>query len=323
MKAVVYRRFGSAEVLSCEEIDKPSIDENQVLIRVRAAAINPMDWRLMRGKPYLVRFFLGLGRSKIKRVGHDVAGYVEEVGAAVNEFKRGDAVFGTCNGACAEYAIAHESALVFKPEQITFEQAAAVPIAALTALQGLRDKGGVREGNSVLVNGAAGGIGTFAVQIAKAFGAEVTGVCSGRNMNLVRSIGADYAIDYTQQNFTQGERRYDLIFDVIANHSLRACIRALKPNGTYVVGGGSTAGAILWRWLKTIILSWIRKEKLTVLMTRRNKNDLGVLRDLLDCGKIKSVIDKRYRLEETAQAIRYLEQGHARGKVIIDVNASS
>jgi NADPH:quinone reductase-like Zn-dependent oxidoreductase len=231
MKAVVYYNYGSPDVLKCEEIEKPTAGDNEVLIKVRAASVNPLDWHLMRGTPYVVHITAGLLKPKVTRLGVDVAGQVEAVGRNVTQFKPGDEVFGACRGAFADYACTSESALVTKPENVTFEQAASVQVAAFTALQGLRDKGKIQPGHKVLINGAAGGVGTFAVQIAKSFGTEVTGVCSTRNVDMVRSIGADHVIDYTQQDFTKTGQRYDLILDCVGNHSLLACRRVLTPKG--------------------------------------------------------------------------------------------
>ena len=233
MKAIVYHNYGSPDVLRLEEIEKPVPNDNQVLVRVRAASVNPLDWHYMEGTPYFVRLLTGLRKPKDTRLGVDVAGQVEAVGRNVTQFKPGDEVFGACRGAFAEYACTSESALVMKPDNVTFEQAASVPVAALTALQGLRDKGQIQPGQKVLINGAAGGVGTFAVQIAKSFGADVTGVCSTRNVDMVRSIGADRVIDYTREDFTKSGQRYDLIFDCVGNHSLSACRRVLNPKGIY------------------------------------------------------------------------------------------
>ena len=321
MKAVVYHNYGSPDVLKCEEIEKPTAGDNEVLIKVRAASVNPLDWHFMRGTPYVVRIMAGLLKPKVTRLGVDVAGQVEAVGRNVTQFKPGDEVFGACRGAFAEYACTAESALVMKPDNVTFEQAASVQVAALTALQGLRDKGRIQAGQKVLINGAAGGVGTFAVQIAKSFGAEVTGVCSTRNVDMVRSIGADRVIDYTQQDFTKTGQRYDLFFDCFANHSLSACRRVLNPKGIYIaVGGpsGSTIG-ILAGWITALVWSWFVSQKFVTFMARSNKEDLTILRELMATGKVTPVIDRRYKLSEVPEAVRYLEEGHARGKVIITV----
>ena len=319
MKAVVYYNYGSPDVLKCEGIEKPTAGDNEVLIRVRAASVNPYDWHFMRGTPYIVRMMAGLLKPKDKRLGVDVAGQVEAVGGNVTQLKPGDEVFGACRGAFAEYACASESALVVKPANVTFEQAASVPIAAFTALQGLRDKGHLQPGQKVLINGAAGGVGTFAVQIAKWFGAEVTGVCSTRNVDMVRSIGADRVIDYTQEDFTKSGQRYDLFFDCVGNHSLLACRRVLNPKGIYILVGGPGGRWLgpLARMLKTLVLSWFVSQKLVLFLAKPSKEDLIVMHEIMKAGKVTPVIDKRYKLSEVPEAIRYLEEGHARGKVVI------
>ena len=320
MKAIVYSRFGSPDVLQIREVEKPVPKDNEVLIEVRAASVNPADWHFMRGTPYIGRIMFGLRKPKVPRLGVDVAGVVEAVGRNVTEFKPGDEVFGTCRGAFAEYACTSESALVAKPENVTFEQAAAVPVAAFTALQGLRDKGRIRSGQKILINGAAGGVGTFAVQIAKVFGADVTGVCSTRNVDMVRSIGADRVIDYNQEDFTKGEQRYDLILDCIGNHSLSACRRVLNPTAICVMVGGPSV-----RWgislvpllIKALVWSRFSSRKLVMVLAKGSKADLTIMRELMEAGKITPVIDRRYTLSEVPEAIRYLEEGHARGKVVI------
>jgi NADPH:quinone reductase-like Zn-dependent oxidoreductase len=319
MKAIVYRRYGSPDVLACEEIEKPTPGDDEVLIKVRAASINPLDRHIMKGRPYLVRIAFGLRKPRM-RPGRDVAGQVEAVGRNVTQFKPGDDVFGACSGALAEYACTRQSALVTKPNNVTFEQAASVPVAGLTALQGLRDKGQIRPGQKVLINGAGGGVGTFAVQIAKSFGAEVTGVCSTGKAGLVRSIGADRVIDYTQEDFTQGTQRYDLIFDLVATHSLPAYRRVLHPNGTCVVGGGPTKiRSILTLAFEVLVLSRFVSQTFVMFVAKLSKEDLNTLRELMEAGKLTPVIDRRYTLSEVPQAIRYLEEGHARGKVVITV----
>jgi NADPH:quinone reductase-like Zn-dependent oxidoreductase len=320
MKAIVYQRYGSPDVLKCEEVEKPTPGDDEVLIRVRAASVNPLDWRLMRGRPYIVRILFGLHKPKITRPWRDVAGQVEAVGRNVTQFKPGDEVFGACLGALAEYACTSESKLVMKPDNVTFEQAASAPVAALTALQGLRDKGQIQPGQKVLINGAAGGVGTFAVRIAKSFGADVTGVCSTRNVEMVRSIGADRVIDYTQEDFTKGTQRYDLIFDCIGNHSLSACRRVLNPNGKCVIAGGPKEGwIVLTRALQALALSLVSRN-FVMFIARLSKEDLTIIRELMASGKVTPVIDKRYRLSEVPEAIRYLEEGHARGKVVITLD---
>jgi NADPH:quinone reductase-like Zn-dependent oxidoreductase len=321
VKAIVYHNYGSPDVLKCEEIEKPSAGDNEVLIKVRAASLNPLDWHFMRGTPYFIRLLAGLRQPKVTRVGVDVAGQVEAVGRNVTQFKPGDEVFGSCRGAFAEYACTSASALVIKPDNVTFEQAASVPAAAFTALQGLRDKGQIQPGQKVLINGAAGGVGTFAVQIAKSFGAEVTGVCSTRNVDMVRSLGADQVIDYTQEDFTKSGQRYDLIFDCVGNHSLSACRRVLNPKGVYIMvgapNGGRWAIGVLVRMIKALVLSRFVSQNLIMVLARPNKEDLTIVRGLMEAGKVTPVIDRCYRLSEVPEAIRYLEEGHARGKVII------
>jgi NADPH:quinone reductase-like Zn-dependent oxidoreductase len=322
MKAIVYYDCGSADVLKCEEIEKPTAGDDEVLIKVRAASVNPADYHLMRGAPYIARMLFGLGKpttTRPGRPGHDVAGQVEAVGRSVTQFQRGDEVFGSCRGAFAEYACASESALVIKPDNVTFEQAASVPVAAYTALQGLRDKGKIQPGQKVLINGAAGGVGTFAVQIAKWLGAEVTGVCSTRNVEMVRSLGADQVIDYTQEDFTKSGQRYDLIFDLVANHSLSACRRALNPKGIYIGAGvlGASKIGLPARWIRGMVWSRLVSQKMYMFIARRSQEDLTMMSKLMATGKVTPVIDRRYPLSEVAEALRYLEEGHARGKVVI------
>jgi NADPH:quinone reductase-like Zn-dependent oxidoreductase len=327
MKAIVYHRHGSPDVLSYEEMAKPAPAENEVLIRVRAAAANPYDWHFMRGEPYAVRIMArGLRKPKDPRLGADVAGEIEAVGKNIKQFKPGDAVFGSCKGAFAEYACASESKLAIKPVNVTFEQAASVPIAAFTALQGLRDKGKLQPGQKVLINGAAGGVGTFAVQIAKSFGAEVTGVCSMRNVEMVRSIGADQAVDYTQEDFTKSARRYDVILDCVGNHSFSGCRRVLDPKGIYVGAGGKTDNWMigpLTSALKALVLSWFVSQKQVMVLAKPSKEDLAIMGKLIESGKVTPVIDRSYSLSEVPDAIRYLEAGHARGKVVITVGRSN
>ena len=324
MKAALYRSYGPPDVVRIEDMDKPIPLDEEVLIRVRASALNPLDWRLMRGGSLLFRAVFGMGvrAPKDSRIGHDVAGEVEAVGRKVKRLRPRDAVFGTCLGAVAEYACASENKLAAMPDKLTFEQAASLPIAGLTALQSLRDKGKVQPGQRVLINGAAGGVGTFAVQVAKAFGAEVTGVCSTGKVEMVRSLGADRVIDYTEQDFTEGNERYDIILDNVGNHSLSACRRRLTRKGKYVlVGGPKDVGAILRRSLRALVLSWFVSQDLGLIVARINTTDLDVLGALIASGKATPVIDRHYRLSEAAEAIRYLEEGHARGKVIITLEA--
>ena len=325
MKAIVYEGFGSPDILKCQDLEKPTPAENEVLIRVRAASINPLDWKVMKGGPFPVRVLLGLGKPKIRRPGVDVAGEVEAIGRNVTQLKPGDEVFGTCLGAFAEYATSTsvtgiKSALVIKPENVTFEQAASAPVAALTALQGLRDKGRIQAGQKVLINGAAGGVGTFAVQMAKLFGAHVTGVCSTGNVDLVRSIGADRVIDYTQTDFTKGVEHYDLVLDCIGNHSLSACRQVLNPKGILVMVGAPDDGqamGLIARMIGALVWSRFGTKKMIFFIARMNKEDLTTVGQFIAAGKVAPVIDKRYSLSEASEAFRYMEKGHARGKVLI------
>ena len=321
MRAIVYHRYGPPGVLRCEDIEKPDPGDDEVLIKVRAASVNPRDWHCMRGSPYIARLQFGLRKPKAPWLGVDVAGEVEAAGGKVTGLKPGDEVFGVCHGAFAEYACAAESALVLKPDNVTFEQAASVPVAAFTALQALRDKGRLQPGQTVLINGAAGGVGTFAVQIAKSFGADVTGVCGTRNVERVRSIGADWILDYTREDFTEGGQRYDLILDCVGNHSLSACRRLLNPQGIYIIVGAPDGRWIspLPRVLQALVMSRLGSQSLVMLIAKRSQEDLIILRDLMAAGKVIPVIDRGYKLEEVPEAIRYLEAGHARGKVIITV----
>jgi NADPH:quinone reductase-like Zn-dependent oxidoreductase len=319
MKAIVYHEYGSPDVLKCEETDKPTIGDDEVLIRVRAASVNPLDWHLMRGEPYIIRAMSGLRKPKPTRPGVDLAGQVEAAGRNVTQFQPGDEVFGASTGAFAEYVCVGENKLVLKPANLTFQQAAAVPVAAISALQGLRDKGRIQPGQKVLINGAAGGVGTFAVQIAKSFGAHVTGVCSTRNVDLVRSIGADHVIDYTQEDFTQSGQRYDLVYDCVGNHSLSAFRRVMTSRGNYVMVGGPAGRWIgpMDRALKALLLSLFVSQKLSMFLASTNKEDLVVLKELIEAKKVTPVIDRSYTLSEVPEAVRYSEEGHARGKVVI------
>jgi NADPH:quinone reductase-like Zn-dependent oxidoreductase len=321
MKAIVYCDYGSPDALKLEDIEKPTPADDQVLIKVRAAAANPLDWHYMRGTPYIMRPGAGMRKPKVIRLGVDVAGQIEAVGRNVTQFKPGDEVFGVKRGAFAEYVTAREDQLVLKPANITFEQAAAVPVAAVTALQGLRDAGKIQPGQKVLINGASGGVGTFAVQIAKSFGAHVTGVCSTRNVEMVRSLGADQVIDYAKEDFTQGEQRYDLILDMVGNHSLSAFRRVLKPKGKYIIVGGPKGRWIapVDRVVKARVLSWFVSQDMRMMLADVNKEDLTILGELMEAGKVTPVIDRRYSLSEVPEAIAYLETGRARGKVIITV----
>src|SRR5437016_5298238 len=322
MKAIVYNNYGSPDVLKLEEIEKPTAGDDEVLIRVLAASVNPIDSGSAR-HPFLRRILSATSKSKINRPGRDVAGQVEAVGSNVTQFKPGDSVFGLCGGAFAEYTCASQSALVMKPDNSSFEQVASVPLAGLTALQGLRDKGKIQPGQKVLINGAAGGVGTFAVQIAKSFGAEVTGVCSTRNVEMVRSIGADHVIDYTREDFTKSGQYYDLIFDLVANHSFSARRRVLSPNGIYIgagiIGLGGSMVRLLSHQITELVLSRFVSQKFVTLMAKLSKEDLTILRELMEAGKVTPVIDRCYSLSEVPQAIRHLEEGHARGKIVITV----
>ena len=323
MKAVVYRCYGSPEVVKLEDIAKPAPADDRVIVRVHAASLNPLDWHYMRGKPYIMRADAGIGAPEDIQMGVDFAGVVESVGKNVTRFKVGDAVFGARGGAFAEYLSVGESkSLALKPDNVTFEQAAAVPIAGLTALQALRDKGNLQRGQKVLINGASGGVGTFAVQIAKAMGAEVTGVCSARNTAMVQAIGADHVIDYTQEDFTKGSQRYDLIIDNVGSHTIAEYRRVLTPKGALVMVGGPSDGpwiGPLSASIKALFVSPFVSQRLMFILAQSNQADLGTLRDLMQSGKVTPVIDRRYKLNETADAIRYLELGRARGKVVIAV----
>ena len=320
MKAAVYTRYGPPDVVQTTDVEKPVPNDNEVLIKVRAASVNPLDWHFMRGTPYFLRIPAGLRKPKDTRLGVDLAGQVEAVGRNVTQFKPGDNVFGACRGAFAEYACTSESALVMRPDNVGFEQAASAPGAALTALQGLRDQGNIQPGQKVLINGAAGGVGTFAVQIARWFGADVTGVCSTKNVEMVRSIGADRVIDYTQEDFTNSGQCYDLLFDCVGNHSFSACRRVLSPKGIHVAVGGPSGRwmiGFLARLITGLVLSRLVSHKLAMVLTRWSKKDLTIMRELMEAGKVTPVIDKRYSLSEVPEAIRYVEEGHARGKVVI------
>jgi NADPH:quinone reductase-like Zn-dependent oxidoreductase len=323
MQAIVYRCYGPPEVVKLEQIAKPVPPDDRVLVRVRAASVNPLDWHYLRGNPYIMRLGVGMGKPEDIRLGVDFAGTVEAVGKDVKRFKPGDEVFGGADGSFAEYVTVRENrAIALKPANLTFEQAAALPVAAITALQALRDQGKLQPGQKVLINGASGGVGTFAVQIAKALGADVTGVSSTKNLSLVRGIGADSVIDYTKEDFTKSAQRYDLVLDCVGNRALLDFTHVLKPHGRYVgIGGGGPAdgGFIgpLFGPLKQLLLSPFVSPKLVFFEADLNPKDLGVLADYAQSGKLTPVIDRRFKLAETAEAIRYLEQGHARGKVIV------
>ncbi|UCH61151.1 MAG: NAD(P)-dependent alcohol dehydrogenase [Anaerolineales bacterium] len=324
MKAVIYTEYGPPEVLKIVELEKPTPQDKQVLVKVHATSINAGDYRVRVGKPFAMRIMMGgFGKPKNQRVGSDVAGRVEAVGENVTRFSPGDVVFGCAKGALAEYALAREAYLAFKPASRSFEEAAAVPVAALTALQGLRHAGGVQPGQKVLIQGASGGVGTFAVQLAKAFGAEVTAVCSTRNLEMASSIGADHVIDYTQEDFTRKQQSYDLILAVNGYHSLSAYRRALSPQGAYVCAGGT-----LPQIFQAMLLgSWMSKKggkKMSNMgLAKVNQEDLVYLGELLEDGKIFPVIDHRYSLKEVLQAFRYVEGKHAQGKVVIKVGDDS
>jgi len=323
MQAIVYRRYGSPDVLELEEIPKPTPADGQVLIQVHAASVNPYDWHFLRGTPSFIRLFTGMRRPKSPRLGADVAGIVESVGAKVSTLKPGDAVFGTAKGSFAEYACATASQLAVKPQEISFEQAACLPIAGITALQGVRDKGRVQTGQTVLINGAAGGVGTFAVQIAKSLGTHVTGVCSTRNVELLRSIGADEVIDYTREDFARSTQRYDLLFDLVGNRSLTEYLCAVQPRGTYIScgGGGPDRSTVdlLAQLLQNAIRSRFVGQKMPGLLAKINREDLTILADLIRRGTVIPIIDRTYSLRETAEAVRHVESGHVRGKVAIAV----
>lgn len=326
MKAIVHHEFGSPDVLRLEEVEKPVPGDAEVLVKVRAASINPLDWHYMEGTPYVARLLgFGLRKPNATRLGVDFAGTVEAVGKSVTRFKPGDEVFGGKLGALAEYVcVADKGAIVAKPAELTFEQAASLPIAGLTALQALRDSASIRPGQSVLINGASGGVGTFAVQIAKSMGATVTGVCSTRNLDMVRSLGADRVIDYTKDDFTQGAERYDVVLDNVANRSLLECRRILNPGGRYVLVGGGGLNEGRWvmpliRPMKAAFLSQVGGRKMGMMLAQQTQSDLATLGQLTQAGKLKPVIDRRYKLRDVPQAIGYLEEGHARGKVVIDV----
>jgi NADPH:quinone reductase-like Zn-dependent oxidoreductase len=322
MKAVVFHRYGPPEQLELTDIERPVVDDDGVLVRVRAASVNALDWRVMRGRPYVGRL-MGMGlRRPIRSIpGVDLAGQVESVGRNVTEFKPGDEVIGHRINACAEYVLGKERHFVPKPARLTFEQAAAVPVAGSTALEALRRGGQIRSGQKVLINGAAGGVGTFAVQLAKAFGADVTAVCSTRNVEMVRSIGADRVIDYTKEDFTRSGQRYDLILYINGDRSITDCRRALTREGTLVIVGGS-GGAVLGPmslWLRAWVIRRFVSQKLVPFMARGGKDSLVALMELIQAGTVTPVIDRTYPLSETAAAIRYLEGGHARAKVVITV----
>ena len=320
MKAIVYEKYGPPDVLELKEVEKPKPKDNEVLVKVQSASVNPYDWHFMRGEPYFMRLIVGLRRPKRNGLGVDYAGQVEAVGKDVTQFQPGDELFGLCDGAFAEYLCVPEIEAALKPTNLTFEQAAAVPLAALTALQGLRDAGQLQPGQRVLIIGASGGVGTFAVQLAKALGAHVTGVCSTQNLELVRSLGADQVIDYTQEEFAQSGQTYDLIFQLGGKHSPSHCRRALTPQGRLVLSSGDSDGRWIGpvdRIIKAAVLSPFVSQTLGSLDTKRSKKDLEHLKDLIEAGQLRPVIDQTHSLNEVPEAIGYVEKGHTRGKVVI------
>jgi NADPH:quinone reductase-like Zn-dependent oxidoreductase len=328
VKAIVYTKYGSPDVIQLKDIEKPTPNANEVLVKIRAASVNPLDWHLMRAEPFLARLENGLLKPKNPRLGADIAGRVEAVGSSVTQFKPGDEVFGDIwlngLGGLAEYGCSLEDTLVLKPANISFEAAAAVPQAALTALEGLRVNGRIQPGQDVLINGASGGVGTFAVQIAKAIRAKVTGVCSTRNLELVRSIGADHVIDYTREDFTKNGKQYDLIYCAVGNHSVSEYMRALKPQGICVIAGFTSLGLLFESMILGPLRSKVAGKQVGRMGTvKGDKKHLVFMKELLETGKVVPVIDRCYPLSETAEAIRYLETGRARGKVVITMEHSN
>ena len=322
MKAIVYHKYGSPDVLQLQEVEKPIPDDDAVLVKVRAAAVNPYDWNFVRGEPYFMRLIAGLRVPKKNRLGVDYAGVVEAAGKNVADFQPGDEVYGMADATFAEYLCAPQSQTAAKPANLTFEEAAAVPLAALTALQGLRDSGELQAGQRVLIIGASGGIGTFAVQIAKEMGAHVTGVCSTPNLELVRSLGADEVIDYTQQDFTRSSQKFDVILQLGGMDSPARCRRALTPQGKLVLSSGESKGrwiGPLDRIIQASLLNPFVSQALIVLGTKRSQPDLDYLRELIEAGKLTPVIDRVQPLSEVPDAIRYVEKAHSRGKVVITV----
>lgn len=323
MKAVVYRCYGAPDVLSLEDVEKPVPADDEVLVKVHAASVNPLDWHYMRGSPYLMRLSAGIGAPDDIRMGVDYAGTVEAVGKDVTRFKPGDAVFGGAGGAFAEYVkVREDRAIVLKPDNVTFQQGATVAIAAVTALQALRDKGQIASGQKVLINGASGGVGTFAVQIAKALGAEVHGVCSTRNIEMVRSIGADRVFDYKKEDYTDSGEQYDLIVDMVGNHSLLANRKVLTPEGRLVIVGGEKGDWIgpLLRPLNALILGPFVDQEFVMILAQLKQEDLTTLAEFMSEGKVTPVIDRTYPLSETPAAVGYSEDGHARGKIIVTID---
>jgi len=322
MKAIVYRCYGSTDVLRLENIEKPKPSDDEVLVKIHAASVNPLDWHYMRGTPYLVRLGSGIGAPTNTSLGVDFSGTIEAIGESVTLFKPGDEVFGGRTGAFAEYVTVREGgALALKPANISFEQAASVQVAAITALQALRDNADVQPGQKVLINGASGGVGTFAVQIAKSYGAEVTGVCSTRNLEMVQSLGADHVIDYTQDDYTESGQSFDIIVDMVGNHSLLTNRTVMAPDGKFVIVGGATGNWIgaLIAPIKALFLSPFVGQEFGMMLAQPNHDDLVVLADLMQAGKLTPVIDRRYKLSEVPAALEYSEEGHARGKIIISL----
>jgi len=323
MRAVIYCDYGPPEVLRVENVEKPVPKDDQLLVRVHAASINPLDWHVIRGTPYFMRMMAGLRKPKDIRLGVDFAGHVEAVGSKVTRFKVGDEVFGGADGALAQYlCVGQDKAVVRKPFNLTFPQAAGIPIAGITALQALRDRAQARPGQKILINGASGGVGTFAVQIAKTYGAHVTGVCSARNTELVRLLGADEVIDYKKQDFTEGGARFDVILDNVGNRSFSECRRALLPQGKYILvgGGGPENQGLLgpiWNVMTTAVKDKFVSQDMRFFLANMNGKDLGVLAELTESEKVRPVVDRTYPLDEIKEAVAYLEQGHARGKVVI------
>ena len=323
MNAVVYRCYGGPEVARLEQVARPVLPDDRLLVRVKAASVNPLDWHYLRGEPFIMRLSAGFGAPKDIRLGVDFAGVVESVGAKATRFKPGDEVFGTAGGAFGEYVAAREDRVTAKPANVSFEQAAAVPVAAVTALQAVRDKGQLRPGQKVLVNGASGGVGTYAVQLARIMGADVTAVCSTRNVELVRSLGAGQVIDYTHEDFTRGPQRYDLIIDNVGTHSISDTRRVLTEHGTLVIVGSTTKG----RWLggiagaiNAMVVRPFISQKVGFFLARINREDLDYLAGLMASGKLVSVIDRRFPLADSGEAMRYVEAGHSRGKVVITID---
>ena len=323
MKAVVYRCYGSADVLEFGDVEKPVPSDGEVLVKVVAASVNPLDWHYMRGEPYLVRLMAGVGAPSDPRLGVDFAGVVESVGDGVTKFDVGDEVFGGRPGAYAEYVVVPEDrAIVRKPANVSFEQAATVGIAGVTAIQALRDHGQLEPGQKVLINGASGGVGTFSVQIAKAMGAEVTGVCSTRNVQMVLSIGADHVVDYKKDSYIDGGEQYDLIIDMVGNHSLRANRKALTPTGKFIMVGGGSSGNWLGPMIRPIkagLMSPFVDQEFSMVLAKLSGDDLQILSDYLRAGQITPVIDQVFALPDVPDALRYSEEGHARGKIIIEM----